>query len=127
MGNFHHRSMKRLFIAYMLFSFAFVAACFVWLAATNAGNPQGVSGGTVVDFLPPAEWIKIGVGQVFAVVGIYALVPNPGAGVLNDWIPGDDRSGRMRTTLAYLTPLAIGSALVIWGIVGLIRWYGGES
>ena len=119
--------MKRLFIAYMVFSFAFVAACFVWLAATNAGNPQGVSGGTVVDFLPPAEWIKIGVGQVFAVVGIYALVTNPGAGVLNDWIPGDDRSGRMRTTLAYLTPLAIGSALVIWGIVGLIRWYGGES
>jgi len=113
--------LKHVTIMHFLLTFAAVVACFIWLAATNAGNPAGRRGGTIVTYKIPVYWILILFGQMFIAASVYSLVSRqPG------YVIGRERSrysGENKTTdlLFRLIPGIIGLSALILGVIALLR------
>jgi len=108
---------QNVFATYFILTFLMVGACFIWLVVTNAGNPAGRHGRTIVTYAIPAYWILIGVGQLFIGVSIYIFHSKQPGYFFGRMV----RVGSNGDTLMRLTPALIGSAMLVAGVILLAR------
>ena len=92
----------------------------MWTYLANADNPPTPDGGIQVTETTPVEFVKIGIGQLFVFITIYAFRENPPVIVLGTEYRPSEGSGVRVARIVYAIPGFFGSALILWAFVGLL-------
>ena len=112
--------MKRIAITHFLLTFLGLAACFVWLATTNADNPRGRHG-TIVTYKVPVYWILIGFGQMFIGASVYSMLSREPGYLIGRGQTRHLGGSRFSDSCIRLIPAAIGFVAITCGVMGLLR------
>jgi len=99
-------------------SFIAAAACFIWLAITNSGNPTG-SRGTIVTYELPAYILPIIIGQFFFFLP-FQINPNTHihSPVFKKVIKKKE-SPKLHKFLFYI-PCYIGVGIILFGVFNIV-------